>query len=196
MATVCTKMSWKRAVGALTPATAIVGTTCAEGGAAAAPAAVETSASSSRPVNLVASASSTLPTANPGGRAGRTASGSAGAGGATWEAVAIGTGSSVWDPEGPVDLTAATAARLTFASWLSSRGSTATVEVSLDGGGTWVPVAEVAGSETWVPIEVDLGAYVGQVLDVRFVFDAIAPADQADPDTRRIVDVEVDVTGP
>ena len=175
-----------------TPATAIVGTTCAEGGAAAvAPASIESSASSGGTVSLVASAL----VADLGGRAGG-GRGSAGAGGAVWEAVAIGTGSSVWDLEGPVDLTAATEARLTFASWLSTRGSTAAVEVSLDGGATWVAVAEVAASETWVPVEVDLGAYVEQVLDVRFVFDAVAPADPAAPDSWRVEDVELDITAP
>ena len=175
-----------------TPATAIVGTTCAEGGAAlAAPAAVETSASSGGPAGLVAFASSPQPTATPGGRDGGTASGSAGAGGAVWEAVATGTESSVWDLDGPLDLTAATEARITFASWLSTRGSTATVAVSVDGGGTWVSVAEVAASETWVPIEVDLGAYVGQLVDVRFVFDAVAPTDPAEADVWQVDDVQV-----
>ena len=180
-----------------TPGTAIVGTTCAQGAAAlAAPAAVETSASSGGPVGLVAFASSPQPTETPGGRDGGTTSGSAGAGGAVWEAVAVGTGPSMWDLDGPVDPTAATEARLTFASWLSTRESTASVEVSLDGGGTWVAVAEVAASETWVPIDVDLSAYVGQVLDVRFVFDAVAPADPATPDSWRVDEVDVEITGP
>ena len=178
-----------------TPATAIVGTTCVDGGPApAAPAAVESSASSGGTVGLVAFGSSNLPATDPAGGTngvGRRSAPAGGSAGATWEAVAVGTGPSVWDLEGPVDLTAATEARLTFASWLSTRGSTVAVEVSLDGGGTWVPVAEVAASETWAPIEVDLGAYVGQVLDVRFVFDAVAPADPADPDVWQVDDVQV-----
>jgi len=175
---------------ARTPSTAIVGTSCTdEGQAPAAPAALDSSTSSGGSMGLVASALTITGQDGTDGAARGSDPASARTG--STEVVALGTGPSVWELEGPIDLTGASGARISFASWLSTSASTATVQVSTDGGATWVPVTEVAASETWMPIEVDLGAYLGQVIDVRFVLDGSAPVDLAESDVWRLDDVQV-----
>ena len=77
----------------------------------------------------------------------------------------------------PVDLRGATTARLAFASSLATPTGEAEVQVSLDGD-TWVTVARVApalsGVEGWADVEVDLSAFAGHTVQVRFVY---LPAD-------------------
>jgi hypothetical protein len=85
----------------------------------------------------------------------------------------------------PLDLSAATRATLRVASWLSSRGSTADIQVSADGV-TWHTVSTPPVTDTWTWVEIDLSAFAGQILFVRFVFDGIGPPAGVMPDHWRI----------
>ncbi len=65
---------------------------------------------------------------------------------------------------------------MTFASWLvSAQGSTADVHVSLNGT-QWLTATTVAPSTAWTPVMVDLSAYAGQILDIQFVWQCVAPS--------------------
>jgi len=89
----------------------------------------------------------------------------------------------------PIDLTGATSATLTFESWLTSRASSAEVQVSLDGV-TWETVATLSPSDGWTTVNVDLDAFVGRQIYVRFIFDAVAPALGVAPDVWRIQGIQ------
>jgi hypothetical protein len=91
-----------------------------------------------------------------------------------------------------IDLTTATSAQLTFASRLSSGASSGSVQVSVDGV-TWQTVASAPPTGEWTTVGVDLGAFAGRVIDVRFVFDAVAAGPGVEPDVWTIGDVSVTV---
>jgi hypothetical protein len=74
----------------------------------------------------------------------------------------------------PIDLRDATSAMLRFESRLSSGLSTALVEVSRDGL-TWTAVGVVPPSDDWTNVAVDLSAFAGDVIFVRFVYAGVAP---------------------
>ena len=135
-----------------TPGTSIVGTECIEPLGAFAP-----------PV------SSTVASASGDGwhgeRFARAADGSSRA----WIATASESGRLVLQRAAPLDLTAATGATLLFRSWLSTPASWGEVQVRGDDG-QWTTVQVIDGSDAWTPIVIDLSAYLGQVIDVRFVF--------------------------
>jgi hypothetical protein len=67
-----------------------------------------------------------------------------------------------------LDLTGAAAAHLVFDSWLTSASAPGEIQVSLDGH-SWVTHALVAPSGDWQFLDVDLGAWTGRVIAVRFV---------------------------
>jgi hypothetical protein len=69
----------------------------------------------------------------------------------------------------PLDLRGTATARLAFASSLATPAGEPEVQVSLDGE-AWTTVARVPPGETWTDIEVDLSAYAGHTLHVRFVY--------------------------
>jgi uncharacterized delta-60 repeat protein len=92
---------------------------------------------------------------------------------------------------GPIDLTWETDARLLVASWLRSTASRATIQISADGGLTWDTIHTVGASDSWTKIEIDLSAYAGSMIHVRFVFEGVAPADDADPDMWRLGNIEI-----
>jgi len=120
---------------------------------------------------------------------GFTSSGAAGAADAGWTVEAA-AGQSVLQSALPVDLTGASGATLTFDSWLTSHGSSAAVQVSLDGV-TWHTLATVAPSDGWTTAGVDLIAFAGQQIYVRFVFDGVAPSIGVAPDVWKIQNVVV-----
>ncbi len=97
---------------------------------------------------------------------------------------------------GPIDLRSAADARLHVESWLRSAASRATIQVSADGGLTWDTVHTVAASDGWMRIDIDLSAYTGSVIHIRFVFDGAAPADDAAPDVWRLGTIEMEVRRP
>lgn len=110
-----------------------------------------------------------------------------------WEAEATVGGRSTLPWEEPVDLTPASSAVLRFQSRLESAASTAEVQVSVDSV-NWTTVHDVLPSASGQEVEVDLSAFVGQVVYVQFVFDAVPPADAAVADAWRVENVEVQVS--
>jgi DNA-binding beta-propeller fold protein YncE len=107
-----------------------------------------------------------------------------------WQAQATTSGRRVLTLDGPVDLTVATTATLHLDSWLSGVLSRAYIEVSLDGD-LWTPLHVVEPSDTWVPLELDLTAWVGTRIQIRFVFDAVAPTGSAAPDSWQVDGVDI-----
>ncbi len=77
----------------------------------------------------------------------------------------------------PFDLRGTSTVRLAFASSLASADGEAVVQVSLDGQ-TWETVARVPPGEAWTDIDVDLSAFAGHEVQVRFVY---APAEDNAP---------------
>jgi len=98
----------------------------------------------------------------------------------TWQAEATHGGSLVLQWEA-IDLRQAASGSLRFESRLTTHASTARVEVSLDGR-SWQTVGSVPASPEWQDVDVDLSAFAGQIVYVRFAFDAVAPAEGAPPD--------------
>jgi hypothetical protein len=101
-------------------------------------------------------------------------------------------GSAVHRLADAIDLTSAASARLTFQSWFSNQaGSQAEVQASVDGV-TWVTIGLVPASGGWQPIDVDLSAFVGGTIEIRFVLDAGSAAGVA-PDVWRIAEPRVEI---
>ena len=76
----------------------------------------------------------------------------------------------------PIDLTAGWDAPFVFRSWLSAFDARAEVQVSVDGV-HWETTYVVDSSDTWMPVAVDLSAYAGQSVLVRFAFFTISSPD-------------------
>jgi len=95
--------------------------------------------------------------------------------GTFWRAETMASGRLVLRWLGTVDLTDATSASLQFDSLLSPDGSTGIVEVSTDGGVTWETAGNATPGAEWSTSVIDLGAWSGRDLTLRFVFDAVAP---------------------
>jgi hypothetical protein len=79
------------------------------------------------------------------------------------------------DPDWTVDLTTSSSAQLLLDSWLTGSSARASVQVSTDGV-TWDTVHLAEASDTWRPEAIDLGAYAGSTIRVRFVLDELGPA--------------------
>ena len=109
-----------------------------------------------------------------------------------WRAGAAAAGKFVLGWPAPIDLTVAVNARLSFESLLSSRGSRAVVEVSLDGS-TWQAVAELTPTATWITAVVDLQSFAGQKIYIRLVFDTVAPSPGVASDVWQIRDVHTSI---
>ncbi|MCC7010367.1 MAG: hypothetical protein IT184_16280, partial [Acidobacteria bacterium] len=88
----------------------------------------------------------------------------------------------------PVELTPGDDARLTFQSQLSAIDARAHVQVSFDGE-TWMTLALVGVSDAWQDVEVDLSAFRGLVVHVRFAFEGATTA----TDSWRLRDVRVEI---
>jgi hypothetical protein len=94
-------------------------------------------------------------------------------------------------PWGLIDLRNAASASLRFESRLLAETSTALVQVSMDGH-TWQTFAVVPAGSDWLTVDVDVSAFAGQVFYVRFVFDAVTPANGAPADLWQIRTISVD----
>ncbi len=68
----------------------------------------------------------------------------------------------------PIDLRQASAPYLRFQSFVQAISSVAEVQVSADGA-AWTAVGEVPAGDGWLTTDIDLSAYTGQVIYVRFV---------------------------
>ncbi len=90
-----------------------------------------------------------------------------------WVALAGDKATSTLTRSDVLDLTRARSASLLFRSWLTSISSRAEVQASLDGV-TWETVHVIELSDTWMPVVLDLEAYLGEVVHLRFAFGAAA----------------------
>jgi hypothetical protein len=72
----------------------------------------------------------------------------------------------------PIDLREASAPRLAFDSQLADGASDAFVEVTRDGV-NWIRLAAVPPTAEWASVTVDLSAFEGDVVYVRFVYDGV-----------------------
>jgi hypothetical protein len=93
-----------------------------------------------------------------------------------------------WDQA--LDLTSVASASLTFESWLSGTSSVGAVQVSSNGV-TWRDVAVLPPTNGWTVVGVDLSAFVGQFIYIRFAFDTTQPALGVEPDAWKIDRVSV-----
>src|SRR5262249_5459226 len=113
---------------------------------------------------------------------------------AGWEATATDASVATRELEDPIDLTEAASARLTFSSWLSAAaGSHGAVQISTDGGATWTTLDVVSPSDRWSRVDLSLAPFSGEVVNLRFVFDAAAPVEGFPPDSWGVSDLAVDV---
>jgi hypothetical protein len=88
-----------------------------------------------------------------------------------FDLVAAPAGASVGWQTRTIDLRGVSAVSLSFESWRGASRARAMVEASRDGV-TWVALQEVPAFEHWTTIEIDLRAFAGEVIQVRFVLDA------------------------
>lgn len=139
-----------------TPGTSVVGTEC-----------IEPTVGSEPPTSESIPAAAVHAAAAGSGQAGGVA-GSGRASGPDTDGSGLGSTTDV------IDLSDASTATLSFDSSLAGGG--AGLEVSLDGR-TWERLHAVPALESWTRIDVDLSSFAGQVIRVRFAFDAAAAAD-------------------
>ncbi len=98
--------------------------------------------------------------------------------------ISAGPGFNALDVEQPVDLSDGLPRQLTFRSLLRVAdlgGSVAAVQVSADGE-NWTLLHTVAPAEVWAEVVVDLPAYIGQTLWLRFVWFFTPPDADQPPD--------------
>lgn len=85
----------------------------------------------------------------------------------------------------PIDLTAATEALLTFAHWYETESyplpyDLRQVQISTNNGLSWNVLRQwdstMPNQLSWAPIGLDLSAYVGQTVRIRFLFDTVDAA--------------------
>ena len=80
----------------------------------------------------------------------------------------------------PIDLRGSTGgARLQFSSWRSGDSGSASVQVSLDGV-SWTTLDLVPPTGEWTAIELNLDAFAGHLVFVRFVHTADVSDDPAE----------------
>ncbi len=75
--------------------------------------------------------------------------------------------------EETIDLTSVSRAWLQLESWMPSAASHAEIQVSADGV-NWESIRVTGDPEHWTPVEIDLSAYAGSTIRVRFAFDGPA----------------------
>ena len=93
-----------------------------------------------------------------------------------WQAGGVQTSALLW--EQPIDLTAATAPQLTFASNLAASSASAAVQVQSADGGEWLTPAVMLPTDGWQNQAVDLSAFAGDTVNIRMVW--IGGPDEAD----------------
>ncbi len=191
-----------------TPSTAIVGTECLEPGAApvsgrreGVPASTATDMVDPSPAQAGRQSTGTMPDGGATGR-GRSAGDFTSTSGQAWvetrvgwEAVAVNTETAILEWTAPIEFSTATQALLSFQSRLSTRASWVEVQVRTAAGG-WLTLVVVLPSDAWELIHIDLGVLSGEALDVRFVLNAVAPADGAQPDVWQLDDLRLNVSPP
>ena len=85
----------------------------------------------------------------------------------------------------PIDLTSMADASLHLESWLQALAAQATVQVSADGV-TWETVGVIDPSDRWTSVVIDLSAYAGSTIRIRFVFEGSASVEAELGDVWRV----------
>jgi hypothetical protein len=96
-----------------------------------------------------------------------------------WVARNPDSGAETLDWRRQIDLRSAVSGKLTFWSWLSASTSRGEVQITTDGV-TWETVSAVPTNDNWQRLDIDLGRYVGQVVGIRFAYEATGPGAPAD----------------
>jgi hypothetical protein len=115
--------------------------------------------------------------------------------GVAWQAVASEAGPQAFLLPSPIDLRESIAPVLQFESQLSDGESEAFVEVTRDGV-NWIRVARIPSSDEWSTIAVDLAAFSGDVVYVRFVYAGAEPVGGAHIDAWAIRAIHIDPRTP
>ena len=84
-----------------------------------------------------------------------------------------------------IDLRSIARARLSFWSWMTPGSSVAEVQATVDGV-NWQTIAAMASSDTWTAGDVDLGTFIGQIIELRFIYKSSSPGDSWKIDEVRI----------
>jgi hypothetical protein len=79
-------------------------------------------------------------------------------------------GTQTFELEQTIDLTSTTRAWLQLDSWLPSSESHAEIQVTADGV-NWESITVSGEPDNWTTLDIDLSAYAGSTIRVRFVFD-------------------------
>jgi hypothetical protein len=158
-----------------TPSAVISGTECLEPGSSVVALSAASGLPASRTRRQLASARSTGPLDRPEAPGVGAAPAGGGAVGLGAEALREASWIEQLTDGVTVDLTRVGAATLHLESWLSAAVSRGIVQVSADGV-AWDTVHVIGTSEAWTDVAVDLGAYAGEVIQLRFVLDATMPA--------------------
>ncbi len=112
-----------------------------------------------------------------------------------WQAVVDEAGTQAFLWTRPIDLREAEAAVLRFESLLSNGESEAFVEVTRDGV-NWMRVAEIPPTSDWSAMTVDLAAFSGDVVYVRFVYAGVEPVGGVPVETWSIRAIHVGARAP
>ena len=112
-----------------------------------------------------------------------------------WHAEATETGAQAFLWSAPIDLRDATASVLRFDSRLADGASEAFVEVTSDGV-HWTRVASIPPTDEWTGVSVDLSAFAGDVIYVRFVYAGVAPVGGEPVETWAIRGIVIETRAP
>jgi hypothetical protein len=112
-----------------------------------------------------------------------------------WQAVAGETGTQTFVWASPIDLRETATPVLQFESMLTDGPSQAYVEVTRDGV-NWMRAAAIAPSDDWTDVSVDLAAFSGDVVYLRFVYAGAEPVGGAPVEAWAIRAVRIDVRAP
>ncbi len=179
-----------------TPATATPGTTCVEPGGTGRPAqfvGVDSPVRATSVSTAVKGASNETSSGDGSSAAGTETSLDGG-----WTAFVDGWSAStsadgtprILSLDAPIDLSASGSASLAFESWLIGSHSRAEVQVSLNGD-DWIAIARLNPTDGWQATDVDLSAFAGDVIFVRFALTPDGPSDPALLDEWRVRNVVV-----
>ena len=108
-----------------------------------------------------------------------------------WQAVASDAGPQAFLMAAPIDLRESIAPVLQFESQLTDGEADAFVEVTRDGV-NWIRVARIPSSDEWSTIAVDLAAFSGDVIYLRFVYDGAEPVGGGPNGTWAIRGIHID----
>lgn len=94
-----------------------------------------------------------------------------GVSGADWAASGV-PGTSSLRLAQPIDLSTAPGAQVAFTYRMSAQASMGRLEIRTAINPTWRPLTQLSPAADWTPLVVDVSAYIGQVVEFRFVWES------------------------